>query len=482
MRRWLLLGTACVALCAPASATADAAYPLVLDTNRTLQEAPAVTARGAVFVEGRHFALFGRDGRRHPLRRLDALAPRDREDLTTALDASGRRVALQVTRYACEDESGVEVEPCFRLWSKLYATALGGRPKLVERCGDAYSEDTGGEQDIALVGPTLAYVACAHKGRTPIKIRSLKSPDAAPRVIDPPQPNVRFVAVSMAGRFVAGLAEGPPDDDQPNMAQAGTAIVYDAATGAEVYRASVRAWSIDVDSSGRLLVPRDDPAVTPPRPDCDGFSLEWYSPDQRYAHPMADHPCTPEARLAGARAVFWRVDGDGRVTLVAVGLATGESRAVSSSLDYPSAGFDVAGQRVAYGAPACIYDQLVVDDIEDVRDPSHVPAPRCPMRVGRQGIRVAQDGVVRVPIRCPNGCSGDYEIESHGSEDLYDGGSFVAQPGKLRWINTSVPRRRHKPRLLDLSLSPYQPDGADRDVKRVIRIPPSKSWRSGPLR
>ena len=287
----------------------------------------------------------------------------------------------------------------------------GGAPPLLFMCGGNHPYDLDGDR-IAYLGDDCTEKTSGQGAR--IVVRNLAA-SGAPVVGSFPmteQPNT----IDLAGEYVAvsGFFQRPPE-----------LRVYDAGSGAVVYKLNHNFAQYSMQSDGKLAVAH--PA------ELGECRIEWFSPAEPVAHRLDTCP-RGRVRMAGDRIAVDRLDG-GTSSLDVVSL-NGDRRSVTF-FDPPGAlsGFDWDGSRLAYGVQGCVRsdDTLWVEDLVG-SDPPVVEGGACTATIDTKTARADRKGLVRLRVTCPDGCAGLLTLYSGRSVASRRSASFTIRGGGSRTV------------------------------------------------
>lgn len=370
-----------VVLCAVAAAPASAART-ELSAGRGLG-APRLAGTSVVAFagSGSRVVRVDPDGSRTTLRELERPARAQRYDAGFAASASH----VAVARFY-EVESARGSESSFR----LEAGPLGGPLRQLFDCPGDHVFDVDGSR--------IAYIADActdgpgAEGR--IVVRDL-SVDGAPvvRSAETRRGASTLLPLDLAGDHVA---YGAFATTEPRIA------VIDLVSGAEAYGFTGRYGAgYSLQSDGKLAVGRGQDCV-----------IDWFSKAEPVAHTLELCP-SGGLRLRDDRIALVRPGARG-AALEIVSL-DGVRRPIARIEPRAAVGgFDFDGARVAYVARGCVEanSRLFVDDLEG--GPVPVEGGACIGTLVPRTVRSSDTGLLRVRVRCPEGCSGSLELFNTG--------------------------------------------------------------------
>ena len=283
---------------------------------------------------------------------------------------------------------------------------LIGRPAFTfAACED---RTTGDPPPVSVWGNLVAYTNVC--GAERLLIRDLAHPRRDPLFR-------RYVGddeFDLAGHYIAIGNHYDP--------KAGIAV-YDWRTGALLYTVAADLWA-DEDRAGTFELQPDGKlaAVLVGR----GYYCEaaWYSPAEPKAHVVGRTSCGADIRLHSDQLAWMRV-GKRRGQLIVtrlghVGRAVvrfpmsppgrGAFRLYTSGTVEPTFAWD--GRRLAYALRSCDRGDALFLRRRVAGPARRDRAPlRCPLRVGSRVLRVKRGAnSVRIPLRCPRGCTGSFDI------------------------------------------------------------------------
>lgn len=323
-----------------------------------------------------------------------------------ALGASSRRLAASVSLLLVSDDSLAPNYPFYAGATRLWTRGVGKPAAPTARCGP---EDPNGLAlaPIDVEGDVIAYGGggCA-SGRSSIGTVDLVVGASSRRTLVGPAAEV-FSTVRLSGRFVAG---GTAASLGPNPS-VGRIVVFDRASGAELYRVS--GWSdlgrrFDILSDGRIVAV--DAAASGP-----GLRLVWFSASEPWPHQLDYAPCGDERpEAAGDRFVMARAlgprDASGNQPCEWT-LGTLQSPGVNGLFERGAGrmtrllrAFD--GKRIAVDSSGCIGTRVEVGD--PLAFAGSLPsAPSCDFDVvGSSDVTVPARGSLSLTVRCPSSCRG----------------------------------------------------------------------------
>jgi hypothetical protein len=206
--------------------------------------------------------------------------------------------------------------------------------------------------------------------------------------------------------------------------------------------------------------------------------LAWASREEPVAHELALGVCGSDVRIAGDRIAFVRRRGGlNELVTTSLGGVDVVPVAAARSVDpgFQPGTFDFDGRRLAWSAPRCHDAAVYVDRARPARAAPPERA-RCPARVVRAPIRLDRGGRIRVPVRCPFGCTVDGQIETTRDSPTTAEGPISVPPGSrpgvlvFRVGSLEARRiRRRRPTRVQVQIESFHPDGnTSGDTARLL--------------
>jgi hypothetical protein len=201
--------------------------------------------------------------------------------------------------------------------------------------------------------------------------------------------------------------------------------------------------------------------------DC-GKRIAWASREEPFPHELPLEACGADVRIAGDRIAFVRMRGELHELATASLDGTGVvpvalTRSVNEG--FPRGSFDSDGRRLAWTVPRCHDAAVYVERLRPAR-PAAPERTRCPARIVRAPIRLARDNRIRVPVRCPFGCTIDGHIETTPDSPTTAEELVSVRPGSragaLVFRVGSAEARRirgRRPTRVEIQVESYHPDG-----------------------
>jgi hypothetical protein len=271
----------------------------------------------------------------------------------------------------------------------------GSRPRL-SRCYD-FGELA---PSVAVAGDHGAYDDICHNR---VVVRRLDQPRAEPELVLPDDGGAVDLTASKLGVLTEGAIR-----------------VFERPAGTELLRVRGKFRNTFWDAAFDM---QDDGKVAA-RLYGGGCSVAWYSPAEPRPHVLGETDCDADVRIDGDRIAWMRPRGK-RAELVVSDLEghDGVVARFPAGTVGPHVAFDSG--RLAYAVGRCDgTDTLLLrTGVDGPVWPDRDPV-RCPGKVTDRSLRVPVKGdTVRVPMRCPRGCSGYFELPA------YD---FIDQPFRVR--------------------------------------------------
>ena len=273
---------------------------------------------------------------------------------------------------------------------RIYTAPIGGGAmSQLFQCGGNHPYD--------LDGKWLAYLGddCTEKspGGPRVVVRDL-SAAGNPVISSFPmtrQPNTLDIAgehVALAGFF----------------ASAPELVVY-SLTGTEEYKLNHNFAQFSLQQDGKVALAKTEQLGS----DC---RIEWFSKAEPVPHRIERCP-RATVRMASDKIAYDRIEGSS--VALEVSDLSGNWRAYT--LFDPArglTGYDFDGSRLAYGSRGCTPadDALWVDDLTGPTDQPTVEGGVCPAEVRTKTARATSKGIVRIQVRCAEGCVGDLNLYS----------------------------------------------------------------------
>jgi hypothetical protein len=307
------------------------------------------------------------------------------DDLRWDASAAALLTGVGYTNYFAADVTGGH---------RIEGGPFGRRPFRFASCnGDPITAPP----SVAVWDELGAYTNGCPSDRTPLVVRRLDRPHEKPlfRLKDV------YGAIDLAGDYVAIAYGGDPH---------GALTVYNWRDGKVVYETSAPFYSEEDGAATLELQPDGKVAALL---DSSGYYCKaaWLSPAEPTAHVVGTTDCGASIRLRSDRLAWMRVAKRGHRELVVTPLgAPGRTEARFPGTLGDSFAWD--GGRLAYSVRRC-------DGRSDLLLRRQTGGPvfrdrapiRCPLRVTRKRLRVTRGSEqLRVPMRCPRGCSGTMQI------------------------------------------------------------------------
>jgi hypothetical protein len=315
-------------------------------------------------------------------------------------------------------------------------------------------------------GDRIAYLGddCTEKsaGGPRVVVRNLAS-QGAPVVGSFPmtrQPNT----LDLAGDFVAlsGFFASEPE-----------LVIYNTA-GTEQYKLNHNFADYALQADGKVALAQTQQLGS----DC---RIEWFSKAEPTPHRIEFCP-RGRIRMAGDRIAFDRAEPG--TSVISLNLTTLDGQRQAYTLFDPAstlAGFDFDGARLAYGSNGCVQSQDVVwvDDLAPPGDSPTVEGGPCTAQVETKNARATSKGLVRVRVRCPEGCSAGVSLYKGKAVASRKPGKATIAPGGVKTIpvklNTLRDVRRKGSQVYSARVSVEQRGTAQtRGFKGAVRVLPPK--------
>jgi hypothetical protein len=336
--------------------------------------------------------------------------------------------------------------------SRLFVTGMeASSTRVALGMGEAPQDERGSEPSQAFLfgGPfdadisRSAVLACEPEARFGVSSEGVAAAclgDRGVRVFGGPAgdasiPTQRPVhEVELAGRFMAWeqeSAEGVPWE----------IVVYDLVENSVEYRISGEpvagpvAFALQED--GKVALAGTGRLVRGGLP-C--FSkLVWYSPAEPRAHEVDEEVCADQVEMSADSIGYRRASG----TELAVGDLTGNARVIGRFRVVHGlttlTGWDLESGRVAYGERDCVVSRVYVEEVSVADPPGPGPA-KCPARLLTRSATLSARGTMRLRLRCPRGCQGEYDVLLvSGDESGLHTDRFLLRPG-TRSLVARIPR------------------------------------------
>lgn len=375
-----------------------------------------------------------------------------------AASASASRLALSREALGEEFDEGV-----VGLGASLRAGPLGGSLAPLLTCPKSNLLPAP-----AVDGRLVAYAGCSS---STITVRDPRQPASSARAFSFGD---SVSQLALAGRYLAVLLGG--EDEEEETAD-GEVVLIDHATRRTVLRAPIpTAEGLAVQDDGTVAVSlRDDSADTPA---CQGYRVNWFSPDRPSPQSLAEPACDERIRIAVDRIAYLAGGrADQRLVLAKLDGSPGHTVARSvQSRRFPFESFDWDGTRVAYGEERCGAPGTIVAGPDE---PTQTFGPlECPIEILSDSARLARDNSVGIRVLCKNGCGGELAFSNpaylHYNVTPGRFVRFSVPPGKARTVRIRLStrqaarlRRAGSVRARAKVISPY--DNKVKDL--VVRAP-----------
>jgi hypothetical protein len=337
----------------------------------------------------------------------------------------------------------------------LQAGPLKGSQSVLFQCQGNHPYDVDGDR-IAYLGDDCTEKTSGQGSR--VVTRNLAEP-GTPVVGSFPmtrQPNT----LDLAGDYVAlsGFFGQQPE------------VVVHNTAGAEQYKLNHNFAEYSLQSDGKLALSQTEQLSS----DC---RIEWFSREQPTPHRIEFCPRGP-IRMAGNRIAFDRREPGNAV--VSLNLTTLDGQRQAYTVFDPASsliGYDFDGARLAYGVRGCTraQDTIWVDDLGTTgTDSPTVEGGPCTANVETKNARATSKGIVRLRVRCPEGCNASLSLYKGKSVMTRRPGTAVIAPGGVKTIpvklSTLFDVRRKGSQVYSARVSVEQRGAQTRTFKRGVRV------------
>jgi hypothetical protein len=444
--RPILLLVALIAVALPASAGARVR---LADPYKASFDSPSIDLAGGRLVATKRLSLkdYADVGEPQNPRRVGVFAApvsgagawrslhqktlRDKFNEFVGFGASASASRLALWRQSTFDE---ENEPTKLAQYRLRAGPLDGPYASLPGCGGRWPLPSP-----AVDGRLVAYVGGDCSG-TQVTVRDPRQPMSTARTFSFGD---LVTGIALAGRYLAALVG--PDDERIGPPERRELVLLDHSTRQTILKLPApTAEDVAVQGDGTVAVS----SRTPPFVGgiCSFYRVEWVSPQQPTAQPLAEPACSPGVRIAAGRIAYLAGrDGDQRLILAELDRSPGHTVAqnVPDERSVGGTRFDWDGTRVAYSEARCIDPVTVVAGPDE---PTETFGPlECPVEIVSDSARLALDNSLGIRVRCANGCDGALGFSNTYLAYNNTPGRFArvrVAPGKVRTVRVRLSRRQ----------------------------------------